>query len=273
MNPSILAATLLAVIGYCVGGVKIINQGNVALVERLGKYNRTLNAGLSFIAPVIESIVWEDTTREQFIQIDPQRVITKDNVSLEVQAVVYWRIFDLELAYYEIEDVAAAIQNRVSTILGSEIGRRELDRTVTARSEINQVLLEKMDEESQSWGVKVMRVDIQKINPSATVLESMEIERAAEIKKRASILEAEGTAEYMQRIAKALESKHNAREILHFFMTQRYVDSSFQLSKSDNSKVIFMDPKALSDALEPILGQDVKDGFPDPNGLPKPPSE
>lgn len=175
---------------------------------------------------------------------------------------VYWQILDLECAYYGIQDVAAAIQNRVNTILGSEIGQRELDRTVTARSEINEVLLARMDEETQSWGVKVMRVDIQKINPSQTVLESMEIERAAEIKKRASILEAEGTAEYMNRIAKALESRDNAREILHFFITQRYVDSSFELSSSDNSKVVFMDPKALSQALEPILGEDIGEGRP-----------
>ncbi|MDC0831774.1 membrane protease subunit, stomatin/prohibitin [Leptolyngbya valderiana BDU 20041] len=251
---SFLAAIVLGFVGYTVGGVKIINQGNQALVERLGKYHRTLNAGLNLTAPFFDRIVWEDTTREQFIQIEPQRAITKDNVSLEVQAVVYWRILDLERAYYEIEDVAAAIQNRVSTILGSEIGQRELDRTVTSRGEINQVMLEKMDEETGNWGVKVTRVDVQKINPSKTVLESMEIERAAEIKKRASILEAEGTAEYMNQIAKALESKRNAREILHFFITQRYVDSSFKLSQSENSKVVFMDPKALSEALEPVLG-------------------
>ncbi|MFO8038087.1 MAG: stomatin-like protein [Sodalinema sp.] len=254
---SIFAVIVLSAIGYVAVGIRIINQGNLALVERLGKYNRTLAAGLSFVAPVVESIVWEDTTREQFCRVDPQLVITKDNVSLEVSAVIYWRIFNLEMAYYEIEDVAAALQSRVTTIIGAEIGQRELDRTVTARAEINQVLLEQIEDETQEWGIKVLRVDIQKINPSATVLESMEMEQAAEIKKRASILEAEGTAEYMKNIARALESRENAREILHFFITQRYVDSSFKLSQSDNSKVVFMDPKALSEALGPILGDDL----------------
>ncbi|USR93043.1 SPFH/Band 7/PHB domain protein [Phormidium yuhuli AB48] len=263
---SILAAILLSAIGYAAAGIKIINQGNLALVERLGKYDRTLEPGLSFVAPVIESIVWEDTTREQFCRIEPQLAITKDNVSLEVLAIVYWRIFNLEMAYYKIEDVAAALQNRISTIIAAEIGRRELDRTVTARAEINTVLLEQIEDETYEWGVKVLRVDIQKINPSATVLESMEIERAAEIKKRASILEAEGTAEYMRYIARALESRENAREILHFFMTQRYVDSSFKLSQSENSKVVFMDPKALSEALAPILGEELPHSNSQSNG-------
>ncbi len=266
---SILAVIVLSAVGYVAVGIRIINQGNLALVERLGKYDRTLSAGLSFVAPVIESIVWEDTTREQFCRIEPQLAITKDNVSLEVLAVVYWRIFNLEMAYYEIEDVSAALQNRVSTIIGSEIGQRELDRTVTARSEINQVLLEQIEDETQEWGIKVLRVDIQKINPSATVLESMELEQAAEIKKRASILEAEGTAEYMKYIARALESRDNAREILHFFMTQRYVDSSFKLSQSENSKVVFMDPKALSEALGPILGDEMPHSGPN-NGSREP---
>ncbi|MBO9998832.1 MAG: paraslipin [Cyanobacteria bacterium SID2] len=255
---SIVAAFLLAAIGYAAVGIKIIQQGNLALVERLGKYSRTLEPGVNFTLPVVERIVWEDTEREQFIEIEPQRVLTKDNVALEVQAVVYWRIFDLERAYYEIENVNEAIQNRVSTILGSEIGQRVLDRTVTARSEINRTMLEKMDDETGNWGVKVTRVDVQKINPSPTVIESMEEERAAEIKKRAIIREAEGTAEYLNRIAKSLESKRNAREILHFFITQKYVESSFKLSGSENSKVVFMDPKALSQALEPILGEELR---------------
>ncbi len=250
---SILAALALVLVGTAVGSIKIVNEGNQALVERLGRYRTTLNAGVNWVIPYIDRIVWEETIREQVLDLEPYLALTKDSVSVTVDAVLYWQIFELEKTYYAIQDVENAIKNRVMATLSAEIGRRELESTVSERDTINQVLLRQLDEITEPWGVKVVRVEIKQIKPAQTVLESMELEQAAEIKKRAAISEAQGTAEYLRLIAQALDSKPNSREILHFFVNQRYVDATQRLGASNNAKVIFMDPKTLSDAFDSVL--------------------
>ncbi|MFN7660647.1 MAG: SPFH domain-containing protein, partial [Dolichospermum sp.] len=104
MDPIILII-FLALVGYALASAKMVNQGNVALVERLGRYHRKLNPGLSFIVPIIDQIVMENTTREQLLDIKPQNVITKDGIYLEVDAIVYWRIKDIEKSFYAIDDL------------------------------------------------------------------------------------------------------------------------------------------------------------------------
>lgn len=250
---AIIAAVALSIIGYTIGSVKIINQGYEALVERLGKYSRTLKPGVNFIVPFLDIIAWEETTREQVLDIPPQEAITKDNVSLKADAVVYWRILDLKSAYYAIDDVERAIKNLVLTMLRSEIGQMELEQTFSTRKEINQGLLMELDEATEPWGVKVTRVEIRDILPAAKVLESMEQEKAAQIKKRAAMLEAEGTAEYMKLISKVLESQPNGKEVLQFLLAQKYVDANFKLGDSPNSKILFMNPKAMSEALGELM--------------------
>ncbi|MEW5859298.1 MAG: stomatin-like protein [Cyanobacteriota bacterium] len=254
MDPiTILAPLALVIIGYTVGSVKIINEGNQALVERLGQYNRRLAPGLNFIVPFVDSIVVEETSREKFLNIDPQQAITKDNVSLKVDAVVYWQILDLEKAYYAVEDIEQAIENLVLTTLRSAIGQMELEQTYSSRTEINQTLLQQLDEATAAWGVKVTRVEVRDITPAKTVLESLELERAAESKKRASILEAEGTVKSIEILSQALQSQPLSREVLQFLVAQRYVDANQKLSASPNSKVVFMDPKALSEAMTDLM--------------------
>jgi regulator of protease activity HflC (stomatin/prohibitin superfamily) len=174
------------------GSVKIINEKNEALVERLGSYNKKLTPGLNFIFPFVDRVVYRETIRERVIDIPPQSCITKDNVAITVDAVVYWKIVDMEKAYYKVENLRDAMVNLVLTQIRAEIGKLELDETFTARAEINEILLRELDIATDPWGVKVTRVELRDIMPSRAVQESMELQMAAERKKRAAILNSEG---------------------------------------------------------------------------------
>jgi regulator of protease activity HflC (stomatin/prohibitin superfamily) len=267
---SILAALALLIIGYTIGSVKIINQGNEALVERLGRYHRKLTPGLNFVVPWLDTIVLEDTTREQVLDIEPQSAITRDNVALQVDAVVFWRILDLERAYYAIEDIETALKNLVLTTLRAEIGQMEFEETFASRGKINKALLDQLDEATAPWGVKVTRVEVQDIEPAAAVLESMQLQRAAEIKRRAAVLEAEGTQEATIKQAQAtvpsikmlseVMKPANGRDVLNFLLMQRYVDANQKLGESENSKIIFMNPRDLSEAMSELIGGPEPDG-------------
>lgn len=176
--------------------VKIINQSDEALVETLGKYNgKKLNPGLNFLIPFLDKVVFKQTIRERVLDIPPQQCITRDNVSISVDAVVYWRIVDIEKAYYKVENLQAAMVNLVLTQVRSEMGKLELDETFTARSEINEILLRELDISTDPWGVKVTRVELRDIVPSKAVQDSMELQMAAERKKRAAVLTSEGEKE------------------------------------------------------------------------------
>ena len=175
------------------GSVKVINQGNEALVETLGRYNgRKLDAGLKFIIPFLDKISYKETIREKVLDIKPQPCITRDNVAISVDAVVYWRIMDLEKAFYKVENLQSAMTNLVLTQIRAEMGQLELDQTFTARTEINEVLLRELDIATDPWGVKVTRVELRDISPSKAVQDSMELQMTAERRKRAAILTSEG---------------------------------------------------------------------------------
>jgi regulator of protease activity HflC (stomatin/prohibitin superfamily) len=175
--------------------VKIVNQGNSALVERLGSYNKRLEPGLNLILPFFDKIVFKETIREKVLDIPPQQCITRDNVAISVDAVVYWRIVDMEKAYYKVENLKSAMVNIVLTQIRAEMGRLELDDTFTARSQVNEALLQDLDVSTDPWGVKVTRVELRDIIPSQAVQESMEMQMAAERRKRAAILTSEGERE------------------------------------------------------------------------------
>lgn len=177
------------------GSVKIINEKNEALVESLGSFKKKLEPGLNFVTPFVDKIVYQDTIREKVLDIPPQSCITRDNVAISVDAVVYWRIVDMYKAYYKVENLHAAMVNLVLTQIRSEMGKLELDQTFTARSEINEILLRELDIATDPWGVKVTRVELRDIVPSKAVQESMELQMAAERKKRAAILTSEGERE------------------------------------------------------------------------------
>lgn len=188
---SFIVALMLGGAGLA-GSVRIITQGDEALIERLGSYDRKLSHGLNFTVPFIERIAAKETIRERVLDIPAQQCITRDNVSISVDAVVYWRIMDLEKAYYKVQNLQLAMTNLVLTQIRAEMGKLELDQTFTARSEINEVLLRELDESTDPWGVKVTRVELRDLIPSKAVQESMDLQMSAERRKRAAILTSEG---------------------------------------------------------------------------------
>ncbi|RZM78609.1 SPFH domain-containing protein [Leptolyngbya iicbica] len=196
MNPIVFLIVLALGGGVASSAVKIVNQSDEALVETLGRYNgKKLTPGLNFITPVLDKVVFKQTVRERVLDVPPQSCITRDNVSISVDAVVYWRIVDMEKAYYKVENLQAAMVNLVLTQIRSEMGKLELDETFTARSEINESLLRELDISTDPWGVKVTRVELRDIMPSKAVQDSMELQMAAERRKRAAVLTSEGERE------------------------------------------------------------------------------
>ncbi|NES99036.1 MAG: SPFH/Band 7/PHB domain protein [Sphaerospermopsis sp. SIO1G1] len=175
--------------------IKVINQGDEALVESLGSYKKKLGPGLNLINPFFDNIVYKETIREKVLDIPPQQCITRDNVSISVDAVVYWRVVDMEKAYYKVENLRSAMVNLVLTQIRAEMGQLELDQTFTARNQINEILLRDLDIATDPWGVKVTRVELRDIIPSKAVQDSMELQMSAERKKRAAILTSEGERE------------------------------------------------------------------------------
>lgn len=260
--------TLVLLAGYIARALKQVNEGNEALVERFGKFHRKLKPGMNFIVPILDAVVVEDTLREQVLDVPKQRAITKDSVSIEVDAIVYWRILDLEKAYYEINDLERAIENLVNTTLRSQVGKMTLDETLSATTDLNKTILVSLDDVTKNWGVKILRVEVQHLNLPPRLLESMELERSAEIRKRASIAEAQGLAESVELIIQTLQTKGkttpNVSEILKFLIAQKYVQSSENISKSPNTKIIFMDPKALTETINGLMESD-------PDRPPEPP--
>lgn len=271
MPTQIFAILAFIIIGYTVGSVKIINQGNEALVERLGRYQRKLRPGLNFVVPFLDSIVLQDTTREQILDVDPQSAITRDNVALVVDAVVYWKILDLEKTYYAIEDIESAIKELVLTTLRSEIGKMDFKNTFSSREEMNKALLDQLDEATEPWGVKVTRIEVQDIKPPQDIIDSMNQQTAAELKKQADISEAEGekqaniaraegTVRSMELLSEALSKTKGRQQILQYLLAQQYVEANQRLGESNNSKVVFMDPKFLTEGLVELINEPTNSG-------------
>jgi regulator of protease activity HflC (stomatin/prohibitin superfamily) len=194
----------VVVLGVGANSFKVINQGEEALVATFGKYKRKLSAGPNFIVPIVDTIAYKGSIKEQVLDIPPQQCITRDNVAITADAVIYWRIVDMEKAFYRVENLRQAMTNIVLTQIRSELGSLELDQTFTARSQINEILLRDLDDATDPWGVKVTRVELRDILPAKAVQESMELQMTAERKKRATILTSEGERESAINKAKGL---------------------------------------------------------------------
>lgn len=177
------------------GSIKITSGGRSRLVERLGKYDREMQPGLSFVLPVVEKVVSYESLKERVLDIPPQQCITRDNVSIQVDAVVYWQLLEHSRAYYAVDDLQAAMVNLVLTQIRAEMGKLVLDQTFTTRTEVNELLLRELDEATDPWGVKVTRVEMRDILPSPGVKQAMEAQMTAEREKRAAILRSEGEKE------------------------------------------------------------------------------
>jgi regulator of protease activity HflC (stomatin/prohibitin superfamily) len=260
-----IAAIVLVLIGYAIGSTKIINEGNEALVERLGRYHRKLGAGVKFIVPLIDSIVMEDTTREQILDIKPQNVITSDNVYIEVDGVIFWRITDMEKSFYKIDDIQVALGNLIQVELRANLAERTFEQVITSRTEVNQALLKTVNATASDWGVQIIRVDIQSITPPESVQKSMADQNAAVIRKRAAITAAEGEQEAaikraqatrtsVQILSEALRTNPESKEILKYLVAQEQVEASHRLGLSNNAKVVFLNPGVNSEAYAQMVG-------------------
>jgi len=211
----ILALIALFVIVFAIMGFNIVQQSETMVIERLGKYSRTLTSGINIIWPIIDrprEIMWryiregldgkniilktlvtKIDLRETVYDFPKQNVITKDNVVTEINAILYFQIIDPVKAIYEIANLPDAIEKLTQTTLRNVIGEMDLDQTLTSRDTINSKLRAVLDEATHKWGVKVNRVELQDINPPHDIRDAMEKQMRAERDKRAKILEAEGT--------------------------------------------------------------------------------
>ena len=193
MEFTIFTLILLGVVFvYLISGVRIVPQAELQVVERLGRYHRTLNGGLNFIIPVIDRVRSKFGTQEQVIDIPVQKVITKDNVSIVIDGLVFLRINDARQATYEILNLKHAIAQLAQTTLRSEIGKMDLDDTLSSRDTLNATLLMALDSASANWGAKVTRVEISDISVPEAVQHAMELQLRAERERRATETEAEG---------------------------------------------------------------------------------
>ncbi len=172
--------------------VRIVPQANAGLIERLGRYNRTLDAGITIVVPFVDRLRPLIDLREQVVSFDPQPVITEDNLVVSIDTVLYFQITDPKAATYEVANYIQAIEQLTVTTLRNVIGGMELEETLTSRDDINAQLRGVLDEATGKWGIRVNRVELKAIDPPGTIKEAMEKQMRADRDKRAAILNAEG---------------------------------------------------------------------------------
>ena len=283
--------------------IKIVPQSSVLLIERLGRFHRVAQSGLNIIVPFFESprsVYWTNVRpgitsidlREQYIDLPPQPVITRDNVTINVDSVVYWMITDPVKAVYEINDLVGSLVQLTITGMRSVMGEMDLDHTLSSRDAINSKLRLILDEATEKWGVKVTRVDVKNISPPEDVRLTMEKQMTAERNRRALILQAEGDkqaaitraegekqaavtrsegnkqsaildaegAAQARLVAASAEAQAinqiagiigSAEQTAQYLITARYIESLRDMTRTQNSKVIFM-PMETSSMLSSI---------------------
>lgn len=183
---------IVAVVAFFVRAIRIIPQANAGVVERLGRYNRTLDAGLNLLIPFVDRLRPLIDLREQVVSFPPQPVITSDNLVVQIDTVVYYQVTNAKSALYEIEDFVMGIEQITITTLRNVVGGIDLEQALTSRETINAALRGVLDDATGKWGVRVNRVEIKSIEPPETVKVAMEMQMRANREKRAVILTAEG---------------------------------------------------------------------------------
>ncbi len=261
-------------------GVRQVPQGYKWVVQRLGKFNTSLNPGLNFIIPYIDVVAYKITTKDIVLDIPSQEVITKDNAVLITNAVAYINIIAPEKAVYGVEDYVLAIQTLVQTSLRSIVGEMTLDDALSSREHIKAKLKAAISDDIADWGITLKTVEIQDVNPSATMQHAMEEQAAAERarratvtradgEKQAAILEAEGNLEASKREAEAqvILAKASQQAIalvseaigekempVVYLLGEKYMSSLQNLSKSDNAKSVVF-PADIPAAIRGMMGK------------------
>jgi regulator of protease activity HflC (stomatin/prohibitin superfamily) len=192
IGPIIAAGIAVLVIITLINTARIVPQKKAFIVERLGKYSRTLSAGFHILTPFMDRVAYKHSLKEVAVDVPPQMCITRDNIAVEVDGVLYLQVVDAVKASYGIENFLFASTQLSQTTMRSEIGKLELDRTFEERDAINHAIIAAVDKASDPWGVKITRYEIKNIHPPQTVRDALEKQMRAERQKRATIAESEG---------------------------------------------------------------------------------
>lgn len=281
---SIFMMVLIAFVVFTVfKGVRIVPQGYKWVVQRWGKYQQTLEPGLNFIIPYVDVVAYKVTTKDIVLDIPSQEVITRDNVVIIANAVAYINIVHPERAVYGIEDYEYGIRNLVQTSLRSIVGEMDLDSALSSRDQIKAQLKHAISEDIADWGITLKTVEIQDINPSATMQMAMEEQAAAERQRRATvtradgqkqaaILEADGRLEASRRDAEAQVvlakgSEQSIRLITNamgeeempvvYLLGEQYIKAMRELAESDNAKTVVLPADILS-TVKGMVGDKLK---------------
>jgi regulator of protease activity HflC (stomatin/prohibitin superfamily) len=275
----VIVVFLILVVVTIAMGVRIVPQGSKHVVQRLGKYHRTLAPGLNIIIPYIDTVAYKVTTKDIVLDIPSQEVITRDNAVIIANAVAYINIISPEKSVYGVEDYRLAIQNLVQTSLRSIVGEMDLDDALSSRDQIKAKLKGAISDDIADWGITLKTVEIQDINPSETMQQAMEEQAAAERQRRATVtradgekeaavLEADGRLEASKRdaqakvvlaeasqraIQKVTEAIQNRELPAMFILGERYVEAVRQMARSENAKVVVV-PADFPAAIRGILG-------------------
>ncbi|PZO42151.1 MAG: paraslipin [Pseudanabaena frigida] len=271
---------------YIFRSFRIIEEGEVALVERFGKYQKTLEPGINIVLPLLDRVALIKSSREQVLELKPQPCMTSDNVSVNVSGSMYWQITDLQTARYSIVDVDKALIGSLTTQIQTQIGRCELDNIIGGQERINEEILTGISSDTKDWGINVLRVRLGEITIPNSVLLSMEKQKAAEIEKKAmiSLSEGEKTSEIkkaeavalsnkvlaeserqvrleqaeamalsIERIADAIANHSHGQEAVQYLLAQKYLEMGQAIGQSPSSKVLFMDPHSIPGAIQSLL--------------------
>jgi len=273
MQTALVVFLLFFVLVLILKGVRIVPQAENWIVERFGKYVSTLNPGLNLINPLFSRVAQKVDIRECVLDLPKQGIITRDNASLNVDGIVYFKIMDPYKSYYGITNLRWAIQNIAQTTLRSIMGRMTLDESLSSREKINAELLIILDEATDAWGTKITRVEIRDIQPPEDITMAMTLQMKAEREKRARILEAEAKLEAAQREAAARERlaqaeanaismvalslKESHGDPLVYLLGQEYVKGITRISESSNGKIVVL-PADIMDALKSMFSSKVK---------------
>jgi regulator of protease activity HflC (stomatin/prohibitin superfamily) len=278
----LLGAVALIVVITLIRAVRIVPQQRQDVMERLGRYKRTLNPGLNLLVPFVDAVRTKVDMREQVVSFPPQPVITSDNLVVSIDTVLYFKVVDAVRATYEISNFLQAIEQLTVTTLRNVIGSLDLERALTSREEINRHLSGVLDETTGRWGIKVTRVEIKAIEPPASIRDSMEKQMRAERDRRAAILTAEGVKQSQiltaegdkqsavlradgNRQAQILQAEGQAKAIRTVFhaihqanpsqkvLAYQYLQALPQIANGQASKVWIV-PAELTKALEGLGG-------------------
>jgi regulator of protease activity HflC (stomatin/prohibitin superfamily) len=244
----VLIVVALVVLFTLSRAIRIVPQARAGIVERLGRYHRTLDAGLALIVPYVDRVKPLIDLREQVVSFPPQPVITEDNLTVNIDTVIYFQVTDPKAASYEIADYITAIEQLTVTTLRNVIGGMTLEDTLTSRDNINAELRTVLDEATGKWGIRVNRVELKAVDPPGTIQEAMEKQMRAERDRRAAILTAEGVkqsqiltaeGEKQSQILRAEGQKQS--EILRAEGQSKAIEQVFEAIHSGNA-----DPKLLA---------------------------